>query len=242
MWYSPSVNSQLSLSSLPTSTQDVQEGGNLLSGTSASRNSNYLLCGWLPNLGMKLTDVNMSLKDPQWCRMENREKGVSFRTISASLGAAVVSILQNICMTVSNFSLFLSFGLSCPWSRSLMTSSYSWKNIDDKSRMPTSAYEMSSSSKSQKASFQWKKCWFENKGEKEEMCCQGLVLCRIPVDLHRRQSWVGFFSVIRVVIPLMKVQIYQHETWLENGQFYEFPNWKKCRKKITRIPHLFGGR
>lgn len=62
VWCSPSVKGQLSPSAQPTFIHDAQEGGKLLNGTFASRNSNYLLHGRVPNFGMKWTDVSMSLK------------------------------------------------------------------------------------------------------------------------------------------------------------------------------------
>lgn len=82
------------------------ERGKPVSDTSGSRNSNYLLRGWLTNLAMKLTYINKSLEDPQWCYMENWEKITSFRSISASLGSVIVTLLQNIYMTL--FPVFLS--------------------------------------------------------------------------------------------------------------------------------------
>lgn len=89
------------------------ERGKPVSDTSGSRNSNYLLRGWLTNLAMKLTHINMSSEGPQWCYMENWEKITSFRSISASLGSVIVTLLQNIYMTLFPiFFVFMSFSLS----------------------------------------------------------------------------------------------------------------------------------
>lgn len=82
------------------------ERGKPVSDALYSRNSNYLLRGSMMNLVMKLTCVNMSLEGPQWCDMENWEKILSFRSISASLGSAIVTLLQNIYMT--SLLIFLS--------------------------------------------------------------------------------------------------------------------------------------
>lgn len=68
------------------------------------------------------------------------------------------------------------------------------KNIGDESRKRTSEYQMSSSSKTQKTSFQFKKMLIWEHRRKEKMCCQGLPPCRIITDLHRRQRWVRVFQ------------------------------------------------
>lgn len=98
VWCSAAVKSQLLLSAQPSSTQEAQRG-KLVSDTWYSRKSNYLLHVSMMNLVMKLTCVNMSLEGPQWCDMEKWEKILSFRSISASLGSAIVTLLQNIYMT-----------------------------------------------------------------------------------------------------------------------------------------------
>lgn len=93
----------------------------------------------------------------------------SFWSISASLWSAIASLLQNIYMIL--FRIFLS---SCHFLCLTHDMGFWWyphlygKNIGDKSRIPTSAYKMSSSSKGQKTSFQFKKnCWFKNMGERK---------------------------------------------------------------------------
>lgn len=118
------------------------ERGKPVSDSSDSRNSSYLMHGSIMNLGLKLTYVNISLEGPQWWDMENWEKIMPFRSISAFLGSAIVTLLQNIYMRL--FLIFLSschFFLSYPWYGSLkMISSSLLKNIGGKSRIPTSAY------------------------------------------------------------------------------------------------------
>lgn len=105
------------------------------------------------------------------------------------------------------------------------------KNIGDESRKRTSEYQMSSSSKTQKTSFQFKKMLIWEHRRKEKMCCQGLPPCRIITDLHRRQRWVRVFQY-QCFCFLKEKKNWQIETWVGNGQSYKFPDWKPLGTKF----------